>query len=200
MRGIVTRIALRNLKEHRSKTLIVGIIITLGVAVMVVGNSFIDSVNAGIEESYIQKYTGNIIISSSQVESPSLSLSHELMEKASPVIPRFQELQAHVQSLPEVESTTGQINGVASIEWGDRGEGFSVLLGVDPLMYQETFPEGVNIVEGRFLEPDLQFWRTRPRLRGLPAEKEGNTGRALDQGVRSAAISGGPRRRTLHLG
>lgn len=156
MRGVVTKIAFRNLKEHRSKTLIIGSLITLGIAVLVVGNSFIDSVNAGIEESYIHKYTGNIIISSAQVESPSLSLSRDLMENTSPVIPGFQELRSHVQSLSEVESTIGQITGVASLEWGDRGEGFSVLLGVDPLSYQKTFPGGVNIVEGRFLEPDEQ--------------------------------------------
>jgi putative ABC transport system permease protein len=156
MMGVVTKIAFRNLKEHRSKTLIVGSLITLGIAVLVVGNSFMDSVNAGIEESYIHKYTGNIIISSSKVESPSLSLSRDLMENTSPVIPGFQEVRAHVQAFPEVESTTGQITGAASLEWGDFGEGFSVLLGVDPLSYQGTFPEGVNILEGRFLKPNEQ--------------------------------------------
>ena len=40
--GVLIRTALRNLLEHKAKTLIIGLIITVGVIVIVVGNAFLD--------------------------------------------------------------------------------------------------------------------------------------------------------------
>ena len=153
MNGVLFKIAFRNLKEHKTKTLIIGILITLGIAILVVGNSFMDTVKKGIKENYVENYTGDIFIASSQLEEVSLIMSNELFESKPKTVPDFQSVREYVESLPQVVSTTGQINGVASAKWGELGEGFMLLFGVDSESYQQMFPTGVNITGGEFLSP-----------------------------------------------
>ena len=60
--SVVWRIALRNLQEHRAKSLIVGTIILIGTFVLVVGNSLMDSAAAGIRRSFIDNFTGHLVL------------------------------------------------------------------------------------------------------------------------------------------
>jgi len=151
MDGILIKIAFRNLKEHKTKTLIIGILITLGITILVVGNSFLDTIKTGIEENYVENYTGNIFIAPSVVEAPSLLFSEDLFQSTPKTIPDFQTIREYVESQPEVIGTTGQINGAASAKWGELGEGFMLLFGVDSTSYQELFPNGIHLTEGEFL-------------------------------------------------
>jgi len=151
MDGILIKIAFRNLKEHKTKTLIIGILITLGITILVVGNSFLDTIKTGIEENYVENYTGNIFIAPSVVEAPSLLFSEDLFQSTPKTIPDFKTIREYVESQPEVIGTTGQINGAASAKWGELGEGFMLLFGVDSTSYQELFPNGIHLTEGEFL-------------------------------------------------
>ena len=151
MDGILIKIAFRNLKEHKTKTLIIGILITLGITILVVGNSFLDTIKSGIEKNYVENYTGNIFIAPSVVEEPSLLFSEDLFQSSPKTIPDFQTIRDYVESQPEVTGTTGQINGAASAKWGELGEGFMLLFGVDSTSYQELFPNGIHLIEGEFL-------------------------------------------------
>lgn len=152
MLGVLIKIAFRNLKEHKTKTIIIGVLIALGIAILVVGNSFTDTIKKGIEKNYIQNYTGNLFIASSAIEDPSLIISNELFESTPKILPDFPAIQKHVESLPEVTGTTGQINGVALGKWNDIGESFMILFGLDSTSYQNLFPTGVKMVEGDFLK------------------------------------------------
>lgn len=151
MDGVLIKIAFRNLKEHMTKTLIIGILITLGITILVVGNSFMDTIKAGIEKNYVENYTGNIFIAPSAAEKPSLLFSEDLFQSAPKTVPEFENIRSYVESLPEVTGTTGQINGAASAKWGELGEGFMLLFGINSTSYQNLFPEGITIVEGSFL-------------------------------------------------
>ena len=71
--GVLAKIAYRNLREHKTKTIIIGSLITLGLMVLVVGNSVLDTATEGIKSNYTENYTGHIIVASSDVESPSLT-------------------------------------------------------------------------------------------------------------------------------
>ena len=72
MNRIIRRIAYRNLREHATKTLIIGSLIALGLMVYVIGNSFMDTVNDGIRENYVENYTGHVFVAPASTESPSL--------------------------------------------------------------------------------------------------------------------------------
>ena len=72
MSSVLIRIALRNLRLHLAKTLIIGSLIMLGIAILVIGNSFMDTIKAGIEKNYTENYTGDLFIVNNQVEEVSL--------------------------------------------------------------------------------------------------------------------------------
>ena len=59
----IIKLALRNLKEHKSKTLIISMFILFGVAIVVMGNSFLESVNRGLEKDFRANVTGDLAIS-----------------------------------------------------------------------------------------------------------------------------------------
>jgi putative ABC transport system permease protein len=156
MDGVLIKIAFRNLKQHMTKTLIIGILIALGITILVVGNSFMDTIKAGIEKNYIANYTGNLFIAPSEVEAPSLIVSEELFESGPKVLPEFEKIRQKAESIPEVTGSTGQINGAASATWGENGNAFMFLFGVSSSSYQEFFPTGIKMVEGEFLEDDQE--------------------------------------------
>ena len=59
----IIKLALRNLKEHKSKTLIIALFILFGVAIVVMGNSFLESINRGLEKDFRANVTGDLAIS-----------------------------------------------------------------------------------------------------------------------------------------
>ena len=58
----VVKIALGNLWEHKSKTLILGLLIMIGVAIIVLGNGFLESSKTNLQRDLIANYTGDILI------------------------------------------------------------------------------------------------------------------------------------------
>lgn len=59
----IIKLALRNLKEHKSKTIIISMFILFGVAIVIMGNSFLESINRGLEKDFRANVTGDIAIS-----------------------------------------------------------------------------------------------------------------------------------------
>ena len=59
----IFRLALRNLSEHKSKTIIISLFLVFGMAIVVLGNSFLESINRGLEKDFRQNYTGDLVIS-----------------------------------------------------------------------------------------------------------------------------------------
>ena len=151
---ILVRIAFRNLREHLAKTLIIGSLIMLGVMLLVVGNSFMDTIQKGIEKNYTENYTGDLFIVNDRVEDISLIFSSDAMSKSPRSIPEYEQVKTIVNSFDQVKETTGQLNGLATAKWGELGEAFVVLFGVNPSSYTQMFPDGVNIIDGDFLDDD----------------------------------------------
>lgn len=58
----ILRLALRNLTQHKSKTIIISAFLIFGIAVVIMGNSFLESINRGLEKDFRQNYTGDIAI------------------------------------------------------------------------------------------------------------------------------------------
>ncbi len=60
---VIFRLALRNLTEHKSKSIIIAMFIIFGTAIVILGNSFLESINRGLEKDFRANYTGDIAIS-----------------------------------------------------------------------------------------------------------------------------------------
>ena len=60
---VIFQLALRNLKEHKAKSIIVSMFIIFGVAIVILGNSFLESINRGLEKDFRANYTGDLTVS-----------------------------------------------------------------------------------------------------------------------------------------
>ncbi|NCB01089.1 MAG: ABC transporter permease [Spirochaetia bacterium] len=154
MPSVLIRIAIRNLRLHLAKTLIIGSLIMLGIAILVIGNSFMDTIKAGIQKNYTQNYTGDVFVVNNRVEEVSLIFSSDAMSKGPRSVPEYQKVLSIVESNTKVKETTGQLNGLSQAKSGELGEAFMVLFGVNPPSYTNMFPTGVNIIKGSFLDED----------------------------------------------
>lgn len=146
------KIAYRNLKLHKSKTLIIGILVTISVAILIIGTSVLNTVEKGIESNYVNKYTGNVFVAPSLNSSPSLIMPAMDSDGADEVITNYSEIEEAVLKVNGVADTTGQINAASLIQIGENGTGIGILRGVDSKDYQKMFPQGVNMIEGEFLK------------------------------------------------
>ena len=70
----VIRIALGNLWEHKSKTIILGLLIMIGVAIIIIGNAFLEASKTSLQRDFVENYTGDIMIHGPDVENGRISL------------------------------------------------------------------------------------------------------------------------------
>lgn len=152
---VLIRIAFRNLLEHKSKTLIIGVLLALGVVILIVGNSFMDTAERGVKETFIANYTGDVFISGT---SPNGKVSLFGVQAAggqetTPILPYIDRLDAKLASMPQVAGTAGQVTGFGLVTLKDsQDQSFALLFGVEPTEYRRLF-DGAKIAEGHFLEP-----------------------------------------------
>ena len=159
--SVVWRIALRNLQEHRAKSLIVGTIILIGTFVLVVGNSLMDSAAAGIRRSFIDNFTGHLVLAG--VTDAPVSLfgvrTTDFLNSRTPRLDGYERLLQAVAEHPDVAAWSPQASDSATVNLAGEdgtslGESFSQLWGIEPARYREAFPDAAELIAGSFLEPD----------------------------------------------
>lgn len=155
MNGMIFKIAYRNLKEHKIKTLIIGTLMALAIMILVVGNSFMETAASGIEKTYIRNFTGDVVITSAEMENVSLFMDGSMnnREELIPIIPSAVKIEEYLKSLDAVKAISPQIGGAALLKHEEDGAGFAMLFGVDPEMYEQTFQDNIKITYGSFLKP-----------------------------------------------
>jgi putative ABC transport system permease protein len=162
---VLWRIAFRNIWEHKAKSLIIGTLIVLGVIVIVIGNAMIDSAREGLRKSFIDNFTGDVMIhgpSDSVVSIFGLESMDGDIEI--PSIPSFDQVYAETAARPEVAKLTSMAVAygtlgldapeVSSADDGAQGGNdmpFTILFGVDPSSYFKMFTS-IKVESGRFLE------------------------------------------------
>jgi putative ABC transport system permease protein len=170
--------AFRNLVEHKAKSLIIGILLALGTLIMVLGSSFLDASKRGIQESFTENYTGDVIITG--VADGPVSLfgvqSPGGMEET-PTIPDYGKVLDHVASMPGVRMYSGMASGFAlatdenglgqdEVAMGAHGgdeddeaedmmSAVMMLFGVDAQNYWKLFST-IELVDGGFIRPGEQ--------------------------------------------
>lgn len=156
----IIKIAFRNLREHKAKTLIIGILVGLGIAVMVLGNSALESADKGMRKTFIENYTGHLLVSK-KLESGKMTVFgvQAMMDIPENVtVPHYREVYQYLQEIPEVETVMAQnSNFMPSFIRFDEEmkEGAQLhLWGIDADSYKEMFPDNIEIVKGEFLKTD----------------------------------------------
>ncbi len=151
---VLVKIAIRNLREHKSKTLIVGIIIALGIMIMLLGNSLMKTAARGVQRSFIDNYTGHVMISARTEGGLSLfgAQGPQTGNFEIPRIPQYERVYEHATSLPEVGNAVSQVSGYGVFSFEDKGNQFGILFGIEPDSYRSMFPNSITVTAGRYLE------------------------------------------------
>ena len=100
--SVALKIAFRNILRHKTKTLIVGVLIAVGIMVLIVGNSLMDTAERGIAQTYVESYTGHLLITGRHhgnvtimgLEGP------DAMDAVMPVVPSFAQVFEYVANHP----------------------------------------------------------------------------------------------------
>lgn len=151
---ILLRIALRNLREHRAKTLIIGILISLGITILISGNSLIATAAQGIRRTFIDNYTGDLIITGKTDKEVSLFGVHgNMMSEEVPTLPAYDRLVDKLRSSPDVTQFTPQITGYALINFENQEPNFTMLFGIEPESYRRMF-NSITVVQGSYLQAE----------------------------------------------
>ncbi|HAP42713.1 MAG: hypothetical protein A2087_05000 [Spirochaetes bacterium GWD1_61_31] len=152
---VLIKIAAKNLAQHKTKSLIIGVIIAVGVAIFVIGSSLINTASLGIERAFIDNFTGHVMISGLSADNVSLfgvQTPGGMVE--TPLVERFPEVLDWVNANNWTDSATSQLTGFAIIKSEDQTapdkQYFSLLFGVDYDSYQQTF-HNMSLVEGEGL-------------------------------------------------
>ncbi|HCM29107.1 MAG: hypothetical protein A2Z99_09950 [Treponema sp. GWB1_62_6] len=162
---VLVRIAFRNMREHKAKSLIIGILVALGVIVIVVGNAMMDASAAGIRRTFIESYTGDLMVHGPSesavsvfgVESFSMDADTQV-----PTIPEYEKVLARVRADSRVAAATSMAVAYGLLaadadetivdSSGDEGNvSFAIVFGVEAETYFDMFPS-IILVRGRFLE------------------------------------------------
>jgi putative ABC transport system permease protein len=160
---VLIRIAFRNLLEHKAKSLIIGVLLALGVVILVVGNSFMDTAARGVKDTFIGNYTGDIFIAPrSKAGSVSLfGVSSVGGRETTPNLPYFDKVAAKLREEPGVIGQTNQVTGFSLVTLKDApdsaaaeadGQTFALLFGIDPATYYKLYTNATPI-QGRLLQP-----------------------------------------------
>ncbi|MFP4509770.1 MAG: ABC transporter permease [Spirochaetaceae bacterium] len=150
----VARLALRNLAQHRAKTIIVGSIISLGVAVLIVGNSFMETARLGIERAFINNYTGHVMVSGlSRGDISLFGVQSPGGVEQTPVLPSAAAIGEFIETLPQAREQTPQLTTIGQFGLdGVDGRTVGLFFGINPESYFDMF-SGVRVVEGRLPQP-----------------------------------------------
>lgn len=145
---MITKIALRNLSEHRSKTLIVGGLIALGVTLLVMGNSILDSISVGLRHSFTEQYSGDIFIYAPVENQADLSIFGSFGSDGVQALARFDEFAGQLAAQANVQSVSPTTVGRGILETNQGEQGGSLFWGIDPSVWQHSFAQPLTWLEG----------------------------------------------------
>ncbi len=163
---VILRIAFRNIWEHRAKSLIIGSFIALGIIILLIGNSLLDSSKLGVQKAFIENFTGDVMIYGPSANAVSVFGEGGDQTGEIPVIPDYEKIQTHLAELPEIKAFSSmsvayglltldaaeEVQDVVSAEEQQNGPPITIVFGVEGDRYFSMFPS-VELEEGAFLKP-----------------------------------------------
>jgi len=154
---VLVRLALRNLLEHKGKTLIVGLIIAFGVTILIVGSSFLDSASRSLSRAFIESFTGQVIITGKARGNVTLFGVAEMgAVEATPLLPDFEKLTAYLRGRSDVKCFTPQVSAAEQLNKAGEdaigGGPFVYLFGIEPASYSSMF-DNITLASGPGLAP-----------------------------------------------
>ncbi len=143
---LLFKISWRNVKRHKSRSLVIGAIIFIGALIMTLGNATITGMNRGIRRGIVDNFTGDIVIISSKEKDHAVIFRE--MGKSVEILKNYPKIAEILRSEKAIKDFVPAGRGTVLIlnPYGDPG--FAIVLGVDYPHYRKVF-HNVKIIEGR---------------------------------------------------
>lgn len=153
---MIARLALRNLMEHRTKSLIVGGLIAIAVSMLVLGNSIMDSISAGMRQSFTEQYSGDLFIYAPIESGSNLSIFGSFGQSTLDSLMYYDEFANSLNQQPNISLVSPMTVGMGTIESAQGEQTVSAFWGVDPLVWQQSFAQHLNWIDGGLWPADSQ--------------------------------------------
>jgi putative ABC transport system permease protein len=145
---IVTHIAYGNLFLHRSKTIILGVIMSIGIAVLFLGNSLIDTAVNGLHNLFVGGYTGDLMITGPTAFPTTIFGETAGGENVIPHIAKLDSYTAYLEKNKNVAATMPMLSGQVAIGLGESVIGRGSAFGVNIKSYRNFFSNNLTLVQG----------------------------------------------------
>jgi putative ABC transport system permease protein len=153
---VLVKIAVRNLLQHRAKTLIIGLILMFGMIILVMGNSLVNTITEGISKNYIENYSGNLIVSAKSPRAVSLFSMDTSSANgfAEPIlqVPEYEKVKTRIAEDQRISAYSPQAATFGMMTKGEKGRTGGLLFGIDATEYRNMFPDNLDISSGKFLQ------------------------------------------------
>ncbi|MGB9686203.1 MAG: ABC transporter permease [Rectinema subterraneum] len=147
---IAARLAWGNLGLHRRKSLLIGIIMGMGILILFIGNSFIDTALLGLQRMFVQGYTGDLMVTG-PTEFPTTVLGETAgSEEVLPHIAQIKKYEDFLAGRNDVAATLPLLSGQAAFGIGETELGSGYCFGVNADDYRKFFPDNVTLVSGEW--------------------------------------------------
>lgn len=134
---LILKLALRNLRRNTRKTILLGTLITLGMAFLLVSNTIFESTKRGLESSFVKSLTGDIVLGAAAETLFSLFGNDIPLIDNYEIIPSiagYENIETVLAEIPFVEIATPIISAAAAVEIDSTREGAAVF-GINPETY-----------------------------------------------------------------
>ncbi|MCX7026502.1 MAG: FtsX-like permease family protein [Spirochaetes bacterium] len=155
---IVTQIAYGNLFLHRSKTIILGVIMSLGIAVLFLGNSLIDTAVNGLHNLFVNGYTGDLMVTGPTSFPTTIFGETAGGENVVPHIAKLDSYTAYLEKNKDVAAAMPMLSGQAAIGLGENVIGRGSAFGVNIKSYRNFFSNNLTLVEGDWPSESDSGW------------------------------------------
>ena len=177
---MIFHLVLRNIIRNKKNTVIVGLLIMLITALFFIGNTVIAHSNQGLRRTYVQNFTGDVVVQKKTDVTMSLfGANTPVIDEffTIPTLPSYREVKKIVLNTRGVQAVTSQVSGSAVMDvLGERSK--VPLIGVDSESYFELFP-GIRLHDGSVLKQGRRgVMLTRSRVETI----EKNSGKELEIG------------------
>jgi putative ABC transport system permease protein len=151
--GTILKIALRNLTQHKAKTLIIGLLIVLATFLSFLGNAVLKSASDSMRQVFTAQFTGDVMVVPAKLTGGVFGGQQEDVNGPPilPTMPDYQKVYDVVTARPEVEKVTSQLSSYAIYNFGDAGISYGLLFGIEPQSYWSTF-DSVDMLQGRKIQ------------------------------------------------
>ena len=173
MNKTIFKLALKNLFSHKTKTLIIMILIGLGSFLVVLGLGVLNFAEQQTKNVCESDFCGDIFITGKPSEEDVYVTLGGAFKKVNtgklptmPYLSKLEKIEAKLHDMPETAVyTRGIVTGYGMLKpadisdtWEPKGENFAympyaVTLGIEPSSYKKTF-ETIKVYEGEFPDSD----------------------------------------------